>query len=343
MVIRSFKSQKHRLSVLPISLRKISFGFRFFTTKTAFKFQFAQPLVKTQSGKRHDGRIYQFIAIAIIALIFSSCQKEVNNPAPSPSTGTTSIEATYTSSATSLKTMYWTVGGVQRQATVYIPSTTGYHPIVFGFHGAGGSGAGFGPKYCYFEENWPGAIVVYPTALTINGERRWQSKVGQTISGVVDMDIKFFDAMLSTFVNNYNGNTNQVFTHGWSSGGEFIYNVLWTKRGNELRGITVAGAVLSTTSGKNYLKAMQIAGTKDPVVSFTRQQSTSQAIRTLDKCATTGTTWATGPYSTMATHYSSSISDPVVFLKYDGNHTYPDNVPPLIVKFFKQIVSNTIQ
>ncbi len=202
MVICSFKPQKHRLCALfRIPLKKIYFGFRFFTNgKTVFKFQLAQPLTKTHFGKRLGVGIYQFAVIAIAALIFSSCQKEVSNPAPS-----TSIASTDASSATaSLQTMYWTIGGVQREAKVYIPSTSGTHPIVFGFHGAGGSGAGFGPKYCYFEQNWPGAIVVYPTGLTIGGERRWQSKLGQTISGVVDMDLKFFDAMLSTFVNKYN-------------------------------------------------------------------------------------------------------------------------------------------
>lgn len=339
----SFKSKVHKYARMQsFILGKIS-GFRIFkSSKKAL--EFAQPAVKMRFEKKRTGGIYQFAVIAIAALIFSSCQKEVNNPAPAPSADVTSIESTDTSAATaSLKTMYWTVGGVQRQATVYIPSTTGYHPIVFGFHGAGGSGAGFGPKYCYFEKNWPGAIVVYPTGLTISGERRWQRNVGQTISGVVDMDLKFFDAMLSTFVNKYHGNSNQVFCHGWSSGGEFIYNVLWAKRGGKLKGISVAGATLNTTSGKSYLKAMQIAGTKDPVISFTRQQSTSQSIRTLDKCAKTGTTWATGPYATVATHFSSSVSNPVVFLKYDGNHTYPTNVPPLIVKFFKQIASNSIQ
>lgn len=336
----SFKSKVQKYARMQaFILRKLSFGF-FTGSKARLELQVAQPTAKKYFEKRHSGRIYQFAAIAIAALIFTSCQKEVNTPPPSASL--TSVADTAAATA-SLRTMYWTVGGVKREATVYIPGTTGYHPIVFGFHGKGGSGAGFGPKYCYFEKNWANAIVVYPTALTINGVRRWQGKVGQTISGVQDMDIKFFDAMLSTFVNKYNGNTNQVFCHGWSSGAEFIYNVLWTKRGSKLKGISTAGAVLATTSGKSYLKAMQIAGTKDPVVNFTRQQSTSEAIRTLDKCAKTGSTWATGPYSTVATHFSSSISNPVVFLKYDGNHTYPDNVPPLIVKFFKEIVSNTIQ
>jgi poly(3-hydroxybutyrate) depolymerase len=238
--------------------------------------------------------------------------------------------------------MYWTVGGVTREATVYIPSTTGYHPIVFGFHGSGGTGAGFGKNFCYFEQNWSDAIVVYPTALYINGKRRWQEKVGQTISGVQDMDIKFFDAMLSTFVNKYHGSSSQVFCHGWSSGGMFIYNVLWAKRGSKIKGISAAGAMLGTTSGKNPMHALQIAGTKDPVVSFTRQQSTSQAIRTLDKCSKTGSTWYSGPYSTLATHFTSSLNDPVIFIKYDGSHSYPDNVPPLIVKFFKQIIANSI-
>ena len=287
--------------------------------------------------KRSTVKIYQLLAIIIAAVIFSSCQKEVNNPVPG-----NSVTSSTTSSAVTLKTMYWTVGGVTREATVYIPSTSGYHPIVFGFHGKGGTGAGFGSKYCYFEQNWSGAIVVYPTSLTISGTRKWQTKVGQTISGVQDMDLKFFDAMLSTFVNKYNANTGQVFCHGWSSGGEFIYNVLWTARGTKLKAISAAGATLGTTSGKNVLRAMQVAGKSDPVVSFTRQQSTSQAICNLDKCSSTGSTWATGPYNTVATHYSSSINDPVVFLKYDGNHTYPDNVPPLIVKFFQEVAAGTI-
>jgi poly(3-hydroxybutyrate) depolymerase len=238
--------------------------------------------------------------------------------------------------------MYWTVGGVQREAAVYIPSTTGSHPIVFGFHGSGGTGPGFGSKYCYFEQNWSNAIVVYPTSLVVGGKRRWQEKVGQTISGVKDMDVKFFDAMLSTFVNKYNGNSSQVFCHGWSSGGMFIYNALWAERGSKLKGISAAGAMLNSTSGKNQMHALQVAGTHDPVVSFSRQQSTSQSIRTLDKCSKTGSTWATGPYSTVATHYTSSADEPVVFLQYDGNHTYPDNVPPLIVKFFKAVAANTI-
>ncbi len=247
--------------------------------------------------KRSTVKIYQFLAIIIAAVIFSSCQKEVNNPVPG-----NSVTSSTTSSAVTLKTMYWTVGGVTREATVYIPSTSGYHPIVFGFHGKGGTGAGFGSKYCYFEQN----------------------------------------CMLSTFVNKYNANTGQVFCHGWSSGGEFIYNVLWTARGTKLKAISAAGATLGTTSGKNVLRAMQVAGKSDPVVSFTRQQSTSQAICNLDKCSSTGSTWATGPYNTVATHYSSSINDPVVFLKYDGNHTYPDNVPPLIVKFFQEVAASTI-
>jgi len=334
MVTSSFKSKVHSYArTQTFFLRKISSGVRISkSSKTVLEFQVAQ---------RSAGRIYQFTVIAIAALILSSCQKEVNAPPPS-ATDTTSITSTETSSASAYKTMTWKIGNVTREATVYIPGTTGAHPIVFGFHGKGGSGAGFGPKYCYFEKNWSNAIVVYPTALTRNGVRKWQDKVGQTISGVQDMDIKFFDAMLSTFVNKYHASSTQVFCHGWSSGGEFIYNVLWNKRGTKLKGISAAGATLNSTSGKTYLKAMQIAGTHDPVISFTRQQSTSQAIRTLDKCAKTGSTWATGPYSTLATHYTSSISNPVVFLKYDGNHTYPDNVPPLIVKFFKAIVSNSI-
>src|SRR5690348_9742259 len=130
----SFKSKVHKYAhVQTFILRKISSGFSIFRSSKALKSQVAQPAVKMYVEKRRT-RIYQFAAIAIAALIFSSCQKDVNNPAPS--TSVTGITSSDTSSATvSYKTMYWTVGGVKRVATVYIPSTTGSHPIVFGFHG----------------------------------------------------------------------------------------------------------------------------------------------------------------------------------------------------------------
>ena len=131
--------------------------------------------------------------------------------------------------------------------------------------------------------------------------------------------------------------------HGWSNGGMFVYNVLWAARGSKFAALCPAASLLSKASGKITIPVMHVGGTSDPVVDFTYQQKTVQTVRNLDLCSDNGTTWATGENGVLGTHYPSSISDPVLFLKYDGGHDYPSNIPPLIVKFFKQVAAGTIQ
>src|SRR6266542_2194390 len=250
---------------------------------------------------------------------------------------------TDTTSITVLKKMTWTIEGTTREALVHPSNRSGPAPVIFAFHGHGGSDLGFAAKV--FELEWPGAIVVYPLGLPTkshqdpNGTKSgWQNSVGEvnSFTGIKDQDLKFFDAMLSTFKKSYNADSSRIFVHGWSNGGEFVYNVLWAARGDKLAALSPAAAILGTTNGKKTLPVMHTAGTSDPLACFSYQQKTAQAVRTLDQCSTTGTTWTTGADGLLGTHYSSSITDPVIFLQYDGGHDYPSTVPPLIVKFFKQ-------
>jgi len=254
------------------------------------------------------------------------------------------ISARDTAFVSVLKKLTWTVGGISREALVHLPQGSGSAPVIFAFHGHGENAIGFAVKA--LEVQWPQALVVYPQGLPGNDNKPgWQTSVGEVNpkTGIKDQDLKFFDAMLTTFENNYNVNAQQVFAHGWSNGGMFIYNVLWAARGSKFAALCPAASLLSTTSGKITIPVMHVAGTADPVVGFTSQQKTVQAVRNLDRCSDNGTTWATGANGVLGTHYPSSISDPVLFLKYNGGHDYPSNVPPLIVKFFKQVVAGTIK
>ena len=248
---------------------------------------------------------------------------------------------------TVLQKMTWTVEGVAREALVHPPTGAASlsSAVIFAFHGHNGDDLGFAERA--FEINWPQAIVVYPQGLPTksgkdkNGENPgWQSSVGEVNSntGVQDQDLKFFDAMMVTLKNKYKVNSSQVFAHGWSDGGMFVYNVLWTARGSQLRALAPAAATLSTTSGKKAMPVIHVAGTSDPSVHFSNQQQTVSSVRTLDKCSSTGTTWATGPSGLLGTQYASSSYPPgVVFMQYDGGHAYPFTIPPYIVKFFKQV------
>ena len=255
--------------------------------------------------------------------------------------GTSAKDTTF---VTVLKKMTWTVGGVSREALVHLPQGSGSAPVIFAFHGHGNTDLMFASKA--FETQWPEALVVYPQGLPTQDDRPgWQTSVGEVNkkTGIKDQDLKFFDAMLTTFENNYNANTQQVFAHGWSAGGMFVYNVLWAARGSKFVALCPAASLLNTTSGKITIPVMHVGGTFDPTVDFTYQQKTVQTVRNLDQCSENGTTWATGENGVLGTHYPSSISDPVLFLKYDGGHDYPSNIPPLIVKFFKQVAAGTIK
>lgn len=249
-----------------------------------------------------------------------------------------------TTSVSVLQKMSWTVNGITREALVHFSSGTGPAPIIFAFHGHGGTDIGFSSKG--FELDWPQAIVVYPQGLPTKSHEDqfalkpgWQHFTGEinTRTNAKDQDLQFFDAMLSTFENQYNANSKCVFVHGWSNGGSFVYNVLWAARGNKLAGISSSAATLNTTYGKAPLPVIQIAGKSDPLVSFNGQQQSMQKVCTLNQCYPVGSLWAQGDNGVTATRYWSPLHKPVMFIQYDGGHSYPSNVDPLVVKFFKQI------
>jgi predicted esterase len=236
-----------------------------------------------------------------------------------------------------LHRMTWTIEGVTREALVYVPIGDSL-PILFAFHGHGGTDTGFSHKA--FEKYWPNAIIVYPQGLrTKSGSDKygngtgWQHSVGEinNHTGIQDQDLKFFDAMVSTFSSSINHQL--IFVHGWSNGGEFAYDVLWTARGNELQAIAPASAILNTTAGKNQMPVMQISGINDPVVSFTLQQKYFQPITSLDDCYSSYT-WCEST-GILGTKYRSQVLKPAIFVQYDGGHSYPDSIPGLIAKFFK--------
>lgn len=254
-----------------------------------------------------------------------------------------------TTTASVLEKLTWKIGKSAREAIVH-PATggSGAAPVIFAFHGHGGTDSAYAAKG--FELNWPEAIVVYPQGLRTSTpidsnckQSGWQIGPGEIncFNGVKDQDLQFFDSMLATIQKKYKVNSKLVFVHGWSNGADFVYNVLWAKRRNKLAALGPAGGNMDTIIGKQPIPVIHTAGTLDDKVFFPDQQKDVEAIRKLNKCAATGTVWATGASGLLGTKYASSINDPVVFLQYDGGHIYPATVPPLIVKFFKEVAAGS--
>jgi polyhydroxybutyrate depolymerase len=229
----------------------------------------------------------------------------------------------------------WKVDGVVRQALVYVPpkARTEATPVVFAFHGHGGSMQNAAWMYGY-HTLWPEAMVVYmqglntPGALTDPEGKKpgWQHGVGDQ----GDRDLKFFDVVLTDLKSEYRLDEKRLYATGHSNGGGFTY-LLWAARGDQFAAFAPSAAVAARNLARLKPKpVLHVAGENDPLVKFAWQQQTMNALRKLDECGE-GKPWAEG-----CTVYESKVGAPVVTFIHPGTHKFPEAAPPIIVKFFKQ-------
>ncbi len=230
----------------------------------------------------------------------------------------------------------WSVDSVKREALIFAPSKkSAKAPVVFAFHGHGGTMRNSANRFNY-QEHWPEAVVVYMQGLPTPGRTDpdgkrpgWQKTVGDQS----DRDLKFFDAVLATLKKEHALDENRVYATGHSNGGGFTY-LLWAARGEQF-----AAFAPSSCGGGRLLKdakpkpVLHVAGEKDPVVSFENQKVTMDLVKKLNGCEETGKPLAKG-----CTLYSSKLGCPVVTCIHPGDHTFPAAAPKVIVKFFQEHV-----
>lgn len=230
----------------------------------------------------------------------------------------------------------WDVNGVQREALVYSPSkkTDGKVPLVFDFHGHGGT-MRHAARAHHMHEAWPEAVVVYMQGLNTPGKLTdpegkrtgWQSGPGDQ----KDRDLNFFDAVLASLKKDYPIDENRIYSTGHSNGGAFTY-LLWAKRGDTF----AAFAPVAAAAGLYFREAkpkplFHAASEKDPLVTIAMQQRTLDHVRKLNGCDAKGGEWAKG-----CLRYASEQGAPVVIYLHDEGHRYPEATPALIVKFFQE-------
>lgn len=233
--------------------------------------------------------------------------------------------------------MEWTIDGVKREADVFAPSKTAKDPppLVFGFHGHGGNMRNAARSF-RMHELWPEAVVVYMQGLNTPGRLTdpegkkpgWQSTVGDQ----GDRDLKFFDAVLASMKEKHKIDERRIYSTGHSNGGGFTY-LLWAARGDVFAAVAPSAAAAGRSAKDLKPKpVMHIAGENDELVKFAWQQLAMTHLRTLNDCGE-GTPWHDHKLCTV---YSSKSGNPVVTMIHPGTHKYPDEAPPLIVKFFKE-------
>ncbi len=231
------------------------------------------------------------------------------------------------------------VDGVDRDALVHFPAepTRDGLPVVFAFHGHGGSAQNAANAFA-IEQHWPEAICVYmqglpsPTPRDPQGKRPgWQRAPGE----MGDRDFKFFDAVLARLRTHHKIDNRRIYVTGFSNGGSFTY-ALWAGRGDVLAAVApcgcAAGANLQALRPKPCL---HIAGEQDQVAGYEPQVKTMNAVRRLNGCEPAGRPWNQGS-KVVATLYPSPSGTPFVSVVFPGGHTVHKPAGQLIARFFKE-------
>jgi len=216
--------------------------------------------------------------------------------------------------AASLHPLEWRIDGATRKALVHFPAVTKGAPIIFGFHGHGGT-MNLVARRWRLHELWPEAVVVFPQGLPTRTPRDLEGKRAGwlMLPGTNNKDLKFFDAMLDTARCDWRADINRVYVTGHSNGGGFTY-LLWGARGDFLSAVApvAAGGARLLTQAKPC-PVLHIAGRNDLLVDFETQERAVAAAWRIN-----------------------GTNAPVQFVVHDGGHTYPPDAPERIIAFFKQ-------
>jgi polyhydroxybutyrate depolymerase len=246
------------------------------------------------------------------------------------------LAATLARAEEGLEKREWTIKGVKREALVHVPAaaTTTATPVLFAFHGHGGT-AKNAARHWDYHSKWPEAIVVYPQGLDTPGRLTdpegkkpgWQKTAGDQ----GDRDLALVDAILESLAKDCKLDEKRIFATGHSNGGGFTY-LLWQTRGERFTAFAAVAAAHSDFAGMKPRPAMHVAGTKDPLVPLRIQERTMSGVQKLDECDEKGQPWG------KAALYASKIGAPFVAFVHEGGHEVPEGAPDLIVKFFRDVV-----
>jgi polyhydroxybutyrate depolymerase len=235
--------------------------------------------------------------------------------------------------------MTFNVGGVERRALVFPPSNpaTGTKiPLVFAFHGHGGTADGFA-RNVGIQNAWPEALVVYPQGIPLPTDidpkglkPGWQRKPGE----VRNRDLKFVDVMVAKPREKYSVDERHIFALGFSNGAFFTY-LLWAERPQIFAGFApVAGLPRYSGNPTVPKPAVPVGGRADKLVHIADVEQAMAMVRELNGCSGKGQPCGLG-----CTRYSSTKNAPIINFIHPGPHMYPPRATPIISDFFKELTN----
>ena len=224
--------------------------------------------------------------------------------------------------------------GTTRRALVYAPQVQkSAAPLVFVFHGRGGSMSGISQKID-IHNHWSEAIVVYPQGMW--GEGRYREGFGWVIpSGEEEgRDIRFFDDLLKYLLENYNIDRENIYAAGHSNGSVFTH-ALWALRGELFRGFmtsSAGSAMLRSNAKKRVPKPVFIiGGVDDELVKIEGIRREIEKVKQLNGCT------EQRKFLKSATLYRGKGGADVAVVIHPSGHQFQSALVPEVVAFFKYV------
>jgi polyhydroxybutyrate depolymerase len=285
--------------------------------------------------------------VATLGVLAAACSSGATSTASVAPTVTSAPAVTSTPAGTTTKAggarltpgrqvSTFTVAGVTRTAIVVVPASGAKAaPLVFVFHGHGGTGANIERKF-KIETLWPDAIVVYPNGLVGHKGKTdpagvktgWQTRAGED----ADRDLAFYDTMLATLRAQLPVDPNRIYVMGHSNGSGFVSLLLNTRGSAIAATANLSGQPsardLATDPARSMFMAM---GKTDPIVPYANQK---RAIPIAEKkLGVDAATAKTEGDLRIETGLGGLELDTYI---YPGGHEPPAAVPPLVVAFFRR-------
>jgi polyhydroxybutyrate depolymerase len=201
-------------------------------------------------------------------------------------------------------------------------------PLVFAWHGLGGSAMFFRAAHGLEAPVQGGALFVYPDALPLpsfGNATGWDLRPEGP-------DLRFFDLMTAEVTAGYCVDKARVFSTGHSFGG-YMTNTLGCLRGEVLRGIApVAGGLPRLTCGAKALPAWLTHGDNDGVVALSEGEGARDHWRARAGCG--AGTMAVDPAGCVS---FQGCSVPVHWCVHQRMHSWPPFASSAIWKFFASL------
>jgi poly(3-hydroxybutyrate) depolymerase len=227
------------------------------------------------------------------------------------------------------------IAAQERSYVLFVPATYNANsalPLVFAWHGLGGSGTLARQYFGVERASANSAIFVYPTGLAdSSGKAAWTL----TKDGV---DVQLFDALRADVAAKYCVDLARVYSTGHSYGA-MMTNALGCYRSNVLRGIApVAGMPpFGRPTCTGAVAAWISHGDNDATVDFTTGGVASRDLWIgLNGCSTTIAPEATAPSPCVA-YQGCSSGHPVNWCVHQDDHNWPSFAGAGIWAFFNSL------